>query len=133
MNAEIKTKKTEHSVRAFLEVLPDEEQRAGCLRLTEIMQTITGAEPKLWGTGIVGFGDMHYQYASGREGDWFLTGFSPRKQNITVYLSYGFEKHADLMSRLGTFKTGKACIYIRRMTDVDEKVLAEVIKRALKP
>jgi hypothetical protein len=85
----------------------------------------------MWGSSIVGFGSYHYRYESGREGDWFRTGFSPRKQNLTLYIMDGFEKYAALLERLGKFKTGKSCLYVRRLDDVDRKVLAKLIDKSL--
>ncbi len=86
----------------------------------------------MWGTSIVGFGAQHYRYASGREGDWFRAGFSPRKDSLTLYITSGFERHRDLMGRLGKYKTGKACLYIRKLADVDQKVLKQLITESLK-
>ena len=125
-----KTVKTKTDARAFIDSIPDENRRNDCQALADLMQEITGAGPKMWGEAIIGFGDYHYKYASGREGDWFLTGFSPRKQNITIYLSYGFEQNTDLLKRLGKFKTGKACLYINRLSDIDLNVLKSLVLQA---
>jgi hypothetical protein len=95
------------------------------------MRRITGEEPKMWGETIVGFGTQHYTYKSGREGDWFLAGFSPRKQNISIYLSYGFGEWEDLLSRLGKHKTGKACLYVNKLADIDTDVLEDLIRRTV--
>ena len=94
------------------------------------MREVTGAEPQMWGDSIVGFGSYHYVYASGREGDWPLTGFSPRKRNLTLYIMAGFDEYDELLSRLGKFKTGKSCLYINKLEDVDQEVLAELVKRS---
>jgi len=96
----------------------------------KIMKKATKAEPKMWGTSIVGFGDHHYRYASGREGDWFIAGFSPRVQNLTLYMMGGFDK--EVLKRLGKYKTGKGCLYINKLTDVDLKVLNELITKSVK-
>lgn len=125
-----KTLKTKADARAFIDSIPDENRRNDCHELADLMQEVTGAEPKMWGEAIIGFGDYHYKYASGREGDWFLTGFSPRKQNITIYLSYGFEQNTDLLKRLGKFKTGKACLYINQLSDIDLNVLKSLVLQA---
>lgn len=93
------------------------------------MEKATGEEPRLWGS-IVGFGDYHYRYESGREGDWFLAGFAPRKQNLSLYIMAGFDKYDELLSRLGKYKTGKACLYINKVEDVDLEVLEELVRRS---
>jgi Domain of unknown function (DU1801) len=126
--SELKTKKTEQSVDAFLDGLADEGRRVECRTVLELMRKVTGDEPKMWGTSIVGFGSYHYRYASGREGDWFLTGFSPRKQNLTLYVMAGFPRFDDLMQRLGKYKTGKSCLYLRKLEDVDLEVLEELLR-----
>jgi hypothetical protein len=107
--AELKTKPTSASVTDFLAAIPDEARRADCLTLLGLMKRATGAEARMWGASIVGFGNYHYKYASGREGDWFVIGFAPRKQDLTVYLMGGFDRHAALMRRLGKHKAGRAC------------------------
>jgi hypothetical protein len=95
------------------------------------MQQATQAPPKMWGTSIVGFGEYHYTYASGREGDWFLAGFSPRKNNLTLYIMSGFDDYAALLSKLGKYKTGKACLYINKLQDVDLAILRSLIERSV--
>jgi hypothetical protein len=125
--ADMKTRATDASVDGFLHSIPDDARRQDCLRVLEIMKRVTGDEPKLWGTGMVGFGSYHYRYESGREGDWFVTGFSPRKANLTLYIMAGFDRYAELLERLGTFKTGKSCLYVKKLADVDEAVLTELI------
>jgi hypothetical protein len=129
--AELKTQPNDQSVEAFLNGVTDEKQRQDSFAVLELMKKLTGAEPKMWGTSIVGFGSYHYKYASGREGDWFLTGFSPRKQSLTLYIMAGFSRHDTLMSKLGKFKTGKSCLYIKRLEDVDRDVLKELIKESV--
>lgn len=129
--SDMKTRPTEQSVERYLEQIADEQQRADSRALSAIMAEVSGAEPRMWGENIVGFGSYHYRYASGREGDWMLTGFAPRKQNLTLYLSYGLEQQADLLGRLGKHKIGKACLYIKRLSDVDQAVLRELIRRSI--
>jgi hypothetical protein len=121
--AELKTKKTKASVSAFLKQIDDTQKRKDCKTVAKIMKEATGASPKMWGPSIVGFGDSHYKYESGREGDWFLTGFSPRKQNLTLYIMNGLAKHGTLLKKLGKHKTGKSCLYINRLEDVDLMLL----------
>ena len=129
--AELKTKKNAASVEEFLQAVPEEGQRADAFRVLEILREVTGEEPAMWGTSIVGFGQAHYKYASGREGDWFLAGFSPRKGNLTLYFTSQFEKFAPYLERLGKHKTGVGCLYIKRLADVDEGVLRELVAVSL--
>jgi len=128
---ENKTKQNDASVTAFLEGLADEKRRADSYVILKMMQKITSLEPKMWGDAIIGFGSQHYQYATGRQGDMPLVGFSPRKQNLTLYITMGFEELQGLLDRLGKHKTGKVCLYINRLTDVDKTVLEEIIVRSL--
>ncbi len=128
--AELKTKVNDQSVQAFIAAQTDEARRQDCQVLLAMMQKVTGAAPRMWGDAIVGFGDYHYRYASGREGDWFKVGFAPRKQNLTLYLSYNLEDMAGLLAKLGKHKTGVGCVYIKRLADVDLGVLEEMIERA---
>ena len=130
--AELKTKITKASVDKFLKGIKDEQVREDCIKIAEMMQKITKAEPKMWGTSIVGFGSYHYKGASGREGDWFLTGFSPRKQNLTLYLMGGFQENEELLASLGKYSTGKGCLYIKKLEDVNSKVLKELVNRSVK-
>ena len=123
--AELKTKATSSSVGAFLDSAG--ERRPDCERLVEMMSSATGAAPVMWSQGIVGFGAYHYRYESGREGDWFLTGFSPRKKDLTLYIMAGFGRYDELMSRLGKYRTGKSCLYIKRLADIDTSVLEELV------
>ena len=127
--AEPKTKSNNRSVEAFLKEVPA-ERRQDCRAVSALMEQVTGAKPKMWGTNIVGFGTYHYRYASGREGDWPLIGFSPRKQNLTIYLMGGFDE--PLLEKLGRHKTGKACLYIRSLDDVDTKVLRQLVEKSVK-
>ena len=128
--AQLKTAPTKKSVSAFLAGV-EAERRKDCDTVLAIMKGATKAEPQMWGSSIVGFGSYHYKYESGREGDWFLTGFSPRKQDLTLYICSGFHGHPDLMERLGKYKMGKSCLYIKRLADVDVDVLEQLIKRSL--
>lgn len=128
--AELKTQVTKASVEKFLAGIKDEKKRQDCFEILKIMKRATKAEPKMWGPSIVGFGEYRYVYASGREGDWFLTGFSPRVQNLTLYLMGGFD--GEVLKRLGKYKTGKGCLYIHKLEDVDLKVLQELIKKSVK-
>jgi hypothetical protein len=129
--AELKTKPTDQSVEEFLNSIPDEKRRQECRAVAQLMQAATGAEPKLWGSSMVGFGSYHYKYASGHEGDAFLTGFSPRKQNLTLYIMAGFEEYDELLQKLGKYKTGKSCLYIKKIEDVDLAALEMLIKRSV--
>ena len=130
--AEQKTKPTNQSVKEFLNAIADEERRADCFAVAKIMEEITGEKPKMWGPSIVGFGTCHYKYASGREGDWPQTGFSPRKKDLTVYLMMGFAKHRELMEKLGKHSAAKSCLYIKRLSDIHVPTLKKLIKLSLK-
>jgi hypothetical protein len=125
--AEPKTRPTDADVGAFLESVPDERRREDARTVCRLMQEVTGEEPVLWGTGIVGFGSVRLRYASGRELDWPVTGFSPRKTATTVYLMDGFEERSDLLARLGPHSTGRSCLYLKRLSDVDLAVLRELV------
>jgi hypothetical protein len=128
--AELKTKVTKVSVVKFLQGIKDEKKREDCYQILKIMKKATKAEPRMWGTSIIGFGDHHYVYESGREGDWFIAGFSPRVQNLTLYMMGGFDQ--DLLKKLGKYKTGKGCLYINKLEDVDTKVLDKLITTSVK-
>jgi hypothetical protein len=130
--AELKTKPTQASVKEFLNQIPDKERRDDCFAIAKMMEEITGEKPKMWGPSIVGFGTYHYKYDSGREGDWPITGFSPRKKDLTLYIMLGFEKNADLMKQLGKHSTGKSCLYIKRLSDVHVPTLKKLIKASVK-
>ena len=126
--ADNKTQPTNKDVAAFLEQVEPEQKRQDCQAILEMMQQATKADPKMWGDSMIGFGEYHYKYASGREGDWFLTGFAPRKQTISLYIMAGFKRYEELMGKLGKYKTGKSCLYINKLADVDEAVLKELIQ-----
>lgn len=123
----LKTKPTKKSVKEFLKKVENPTKRQDSFKILELMKEITNEEPVMWGDSIVGFGSYHYKYASGREGDWPLIGFSPRKQNLTLYILSGFEKYKELLENLGKFKTGKSCLYINKLKDIDIQTLRELI------
>src|SRR5689334_21285403 len=125
--AENKTVPTDQSVEAFLNAIEDEQKRKDGFALLNLMREVTGLEPKMWGSSIVGFGSYHYKYASGREGDTMLVGFSPRKQNLTIYNMGGIDPDDNLLKKLGKHTTGKGCIYIKRLDDVDLPTLKSLV------
>lgn len=127
--ADLKTKPTEASVEDFLATVA-EDRRAECEALVALIRRATGEEPRMWGPSMVGFGSYHYRYESGREGDWFLAGFSPRKKDLTVYVMAGFTGFEELLARLGRHKTGKSCLYLRSLAEVDADVLEELVRRS---
>ena len=129
---ELKTKATETGVAAFIDAVADEKQRADAHKIVEMMERLSGHPPKMWGPSIVGFGSYHYKYASGHEGDMARIGFSPRKANIVLYITDGFANYAELMTKLGKHKLGKSCLYIKRLSDVDEVVLEQLCAESLK-
>lgn len=128
--AEPKTRPNDQSVEAFLNGVEDEKKREDAFALLELMKEVMGEEPVMWGDSIVGFGSYHYRYASGREGDWPLTGFSPRKRDLTLYIMAGFDQYDELLERLGKFKTGKSCLYVKRLEDVNLDVLRELVRQS---
>jgi hypothetical protein len=130
--AENKTKPTKASVTAFIKSIEDPERRADVRKVAAMMRRATGKRAKMWGASIVGYGTYHYKYASGREGDFMITGFSPRKQALTVYILAGFKKYDSLMKKLGRYKTGKSCLYVKRLSDVDETVLERLINESVR-
>ena len=130
--AELKTKETKVSVEKFLNSIPDEKRREDCFKILEMMKKVTKEEPKMWGPSIIGFGKYHYKYDSGHEGDMCIAGFSPRKQNLTLYILPGFLKESSLMKKLGKYKTGLSCLYIKKLEDVDMKVLKELVTNSFK-
>ena len=130
--AELKTKQTKQSVEKFLKAIKEEGTREDCLAVARIMEEATGSKPVMWGTSIVGFGTYHYKGASGREGDWLITGFSPRKQNLTLYLMGGFDQHQSLMEKLGKHKVSKSCLYIKRLDDIHLPTLKKLVRESVK-
>jgi hypothetical protein len=129
--AELKTQRNNQSVEAFLNKVEDPRKRADSFAILEIMKQVTGEPPAMWGDAIVGFGSYHYKYASGREGDMPVAGFSPRKQNLTLYIFTGFDEYHALLAKLGKFKTSKACLYIKKLEDVDQEALKELIRQSV--
>lgn len=126
--AENKTKPTDADVDAFLDAVDDERRRADARAVLALMREVTGEEPAMWGPTMVGFGSVHYRYDSGREGDTFAVGFSPRKTALTVYLAEGFERKDELLARLGPHKTGASCLYLKRLDAVDHEVLRDLVE-----
>ena len=126
--AENKTQKNKASVKEFIASVDNEQRRQDAEKLLRIFEEETGEKPVMWGPSIIGYGDYRYKYASGREGDWMLTGFSPRKQSLTLYIMPGFKRYGPLLSKLGKHKTGVSCLYVNKLDDVDQGVLRELIK-----
>lgn len=129
--SELKTKVNEASVDDFINLVDDAVKKQDSYDLLEMFSRLTGEQPKMWGTSIIGYGQYHYRSErSSQEGDWMLTGFSPRKQNLTLYIMHGFENYTDLLDKLGKHKTSKGCLYVRKLSDVDRSVLEEIISRS---
>ncbi len=129
--AELKTKATKASVSGFIDKIADETRRNDCRKVIALMTEATGAKPEMWGPSIVGFGRYHYKYDSGREGEWMVTGFSPRKNDLTLYILPGIHEFPDLLERLGKHKTGKSCLYLRKLDDIDLTVLKKIVKQSV--
>ncbi len=129
--AELKTKANSASVIEFIESIESEQKKQDSYRLLELMKELSGEEPKMWGDSIIGFSDVHLKYASGRELDWFKVGFSPRKKAISFYSMHYYDESSDLLQRLGKHKHGKSCIYINKLSDINEDVLKELIQNSL--
>lgn len=129
--AEIKTKPTNQKAEDFLNTIGNEEKRKDAFKLLDIMKEVTGEEPLMWGPSIIGFGSYHYKYASGREADWMLTGFSPRKNNLTVYIMQGFDRYDQYLAKIGKHKTGKSCLYVKSLDDLDLDVLKSLITESV--
>lgn len=130
--AQNKTRQTENPVEDFINSVGNEQKRKDSWDMIGMMKAATGHEPKMWGSSLVGFGRYHYKYQSGREGDFFLTGFSPRKTAFTVYIMPGFTPYADLLEKLGPYKTGKSCLYLKKLDVVDREVLQKLINQSVK-
>ena len=128
---EAKTKLTKQSVDSFIKKIPDPQTRADCFTIARLMAEATRSEPRMWGSSIVGFGTRHYKYASGREGDWPLIGFSPRKQNLTLYIMSGFDSQPELLEKLGKHSVGKGCLYVKRLSDVNLLTLKKLIRASV--
>lgn len=127
----MKTQVTAQSVSSFLNSIAHETRKADGLALDHLFRAVTGFTPRMWGPSIVGYGRYHYRYATGREGDYLATGFSPRKANLSIYIMPGYGEFGPILDRLGKYKTGKSCLYINKLADVDEEVLAELIRAGL--
>jgi hypothetical protein len=129
--AELKTQPNDQNVEDFLNSVADGTKRQDSFTILELLKQITGSEPVMWGDSIIGFGSYHYKYAIGREADWFLTGFSPRKRSLTLYIMSGFEGYDKLLGKLGKYSTGKSCLYIKVLEDVDQDVLRELVSKSV--
>ena len=129
--AQLKTQPNDQSVTGFLNSIENETRRQDSFTILELMQQVTGDEPVMWGDSIIGFGTYRYKYASGRQGEWFLVGFSPRVQNLTLYIMSGFDEYDDLLAKLGKHSTGKSCLYVRRLENIDLAVLEELIEKSV--
>lgn len=129
--AELKTKKNDQSVAEYFRAIEDPQRKKDCTKIHDLMAGITGKKGCMWGDSIVGFGSYHYKYESGREGDWFLTGYSNRKQQISLYIMSGFERYEELLEKLGKHKTGKSCLYIKTLNDVDMSILEDLIRSSV--
>lgn len=130
--AELKTKPTDANVQAFLASITDEQKRKDAEAICKLMQEVTGEPPKMWGSGIVGFGTYHYKYKSGREGDWMVTAFSPRKASLTLYIMDLHGNYEADLTRLGKHMASKGCLYIKRLDDIDLDVLRGILKTSVK-
>lgn len=126
-----KTIPSEASVQRFIQAVEPERKRRDCEAIVAMMEAASGAPPKMWGTSIVGFGSYHYRYQSGREGDWMLCGFAPRKQNLVLYIMPGFSNYDQLLEKLGKHKTGKSCLYINKLADIDMNVLEQLVAESV--
>lgn len=127
-----KTVENNESVEDFLRAVEHPRRREDSLVLNDIFKEVTGFEPRMWGPSIVGYGRYHYKYESGREGDFLATGFSPRKQNLSVYIMPGYGEFGDILERIGKHKHGKSCLYINKLDDIDTEVLKELIRAGLR-
>ena len=129
--SELKTKKTDASVEEFLNSVEHDRRREESPVILEMMREVTGEEPAMWGPNIVGFGTYKYKYASGREGEWPVTGFSPRKRHMTLYIMSGFDEYESILERLGKYRTGKSCLYVNKLADIDLEVLRELVEKSV--
>lgn len=129
--AENKTQKTGASVEDFINSVENKRRREDGFNLLQVMKEVSGEDPEMWGPSIIGFGDYHYKYESGREGDFFLTGFSPRKQSLSLYIMAGFDEYDSLLGALGKHRKGASCLYINKLVDVDMEVLRELIEKSV--
>ena len=129
--SDLKTRPTDASVEAFIDAVDHPRRREDARTLLELMHRVTGEEPVMWGPSIVGYGSYHYRYASGQEADWPVVAFSPRKQNLSIYIVTGFEECDKLLSRLGKHKIGKSCLYINKLADVDLDALESLVRASV--
>jgi len=129
--SELKTRENDASVETFIQSVEDELRRADCRTLVSMLERVTGKTPRMWGKNMVGFGSYHYVYKSGREGDWFVIGFSPRKQDLTVYIMPGFDDYAAQLGKLGKHRTGKSCLYLKKLQDIDLRVLEDIARSSV--
>lgn len=129
--SEIKTQVTDDDPREFLNQIESQRKRDDAIAIMELMQEVTGKPPKMWGSSIIGFGSYRYEYKSGREAEWFLVGFAPRKQNLVLYIMAGFDNYDHLLGELGKHKTGKACLYVNKLTDINMDTLRELVKQSV--
>jgi hypothetical protein len=132
MSTELKTKLSSQSPESFINSLTDPQRKADSLKLLKLMAEITGQKPELWGQSIIGYGRLNYKYASGKEDEWMKVAFSPRKANLTIYIMSGFDGFEELLTKLGPYKMGKSCLYIKKLDDIDIKILTKMIKESLK-
>jgi len=130
--AELKTTRNRKSAKKFVDGVKDAGRREDARKVMALMEEVTGAKSEMWGDSIVGFGSYRYKYASGREAEWMLTGFSPRKRNLTLYIMSGFDDYDALLGDLGKYKTGKSCLYINKIEDVDLEVLTELVEQSVR-
>lgn len=129
---ENKTKPTDQSVKTFIDSLEDQQKKADSYSLIDLMKKVTGCEPKMWGPSIIGFDQYHYKYESGREGDFLKVGFSPRKRELSIYIMSGFTRHDKLMQKLGKYRTGKSCLYVKILEDINMDVLRDLVQESVK-
>ena len=129
--AELKTKKNEKNVADFLNNLENEQRKKDCFSLLQLMGEVTGEPPAMWGDSMIGFGTYHYKYKTGREGDWFPVGFSPRKQYLTIYILSGFKEFDDILENMGKYKTSSSCLYVKSLEDIDQDKLKKLIKKSV--
>lgn len=129
--SDLKTQPTQKNVKQFINSLTNEKRKQDAFELLELFEDITKQKAVIWGNSIIGFGQYHYKYKSGREGDWPVTGFSPRKQNLSIYVMLGFSRYQDLMNKLGKFKTGRSCLYVNKLEDIDIPVLTTLLQQSI--
>lgn len=130
--AELKTKPTKNSPANYIDSVQDSQKRADSLKLLNLITEWTNLQPEMWGASIIGYGKVHYKYASGREGDWMAVGFAPRKLNLTVYIMSGFEGFEDLLEKLGPHRLGKSCLYIKDLESIDLEILKKIVQKSVK-